>query len=191
MINNTAEPQANNFATLLEQEGIKIKSIHACSNFCAALLEDGRAYTWGLNDHGQLGIGQSIGMDMYESEKYPNLVLHDLEGKEVSEIQVGETGCMFKTGDNEFFMSGLKTWWSPSAKVLPEGEVITSMFTGNKFTGVVTDNKKVYALRYPFSKKEVTELIDLGMWKINEDVFHDLQVHDIGGGHRNHYALLS
>ena len=77
------------FHTLLEQEGVKIKSIHACSNFCAALLEDGRAYTWGLNDHGQLGIGQSIGMDMYESEKYPNLVLHDLEGKEVQEIQVG------------------------------------------------------------------------------------------------------
>jgi len=65
------------------------------------------------------------------------------------------------------------------------------MFTGNKFTGVVTDNKKVYALRYQFSKKEVTELIDIGMWKINEDVFHDLQVHGIGGSHSNHYAILS
>jgi len=98
---------------------------------------------------------------------------------------------MFKTADNEFFTSGLKTWWAPHAKLLPEGEVITSMFTGSKFTGVVTDNKKVYALRYTFSKKEVTELIELGMWKINEDVFHDLQVHGIGGTNQNYFAILS
>ena len=104
---------------------------------------------------------------------------------------VGETGCMFKTDDNEFFMSGLKTWWSPKAKLVPEGELITSMFTGTKFTGVVTDNKKVYALRYQFGKKEVTELIELGLWRINDEVFHDLEVHDIGGDHRNYFALLS
>jgi len=41
------------------------------------------------------------------------------------------------------------------------------MFTGAKFTGVVTDKNNLYVVRHGFSKKDVEESIELGMWKVN------------------------
>jgi len=34
-------------------------------------MKDGSYYVWGKNDRGQFGIGNSIGIDMVESESVP------------------------------------------------------------------------------------------------------------------------
>ena len=56
---------------MLDEEEIEIKKVVSCAYYNSVLLKDGRAFTWGLNSDGQLGIGMAIGLDMYESEKYP------------------------------------------------------------------------------------------------------------------------
>jgi len=56
---------------ILRDEETPIKTIHSCFYYSAAHMEDGRVFMWGRNDDGQFGVGNSIGMDMYESEKWP------------------------------------------------------------------------------------------------------------------------
>ena len=40
-------------------------------------MNDGQIFVWGKNDRGQLGIGNSIGVDLVESESSPTPI--DLE----------------------------------------------------------------------------------------------------------------
>jgi len=47
------------------------KQVHAADNFTACVLKDGTIHTWGMNDRGQLGVGNAIGMDLVESEATP------------------------------------------------------------------------------------------------------------------------
>ena len=56
-----------------EEEGgtFGFKKIHSGDNYTAAILDDGTLLTWGMNDRGQLGVGNAIGVDMVESENIP------------------------------------------------------------------------------------------------------------------------
>jgi alpha-tubulin suppressor-like RCC1 family protein len=45
------------FQEILEQDEVRIKKIFSVAGFCAALLDDNRVFTWGLNSDGQLGLG--------------------------------------------------------------------------------------------------------------------------------------
>jgi len=43
----------------------------AAADFTACVMKDGTIHTWGMNDRGQLGVGNAIGMDLVESESTP------------------------------------------------------------------------------------------------------------------------
>ena len=124
---------------------------------------------------------------MYECQKYPVQVL---EEKPIQQIEVGEYSIMFRSTDQEFFVSGLKTWWEPYLKQIPDDECIISMFTGSKFTGVVTDKQNLYVVRHAFSKKDVEENMELGLWKVNQTIFKDMVIKEMGGSYKNMYALI-
>jgi hypothetical protein len=130
-------------------------------------------------------------MDMYDCEKTPTLVADGLEQEEILDVALGEFAAMYKTSDRDFYIAGLKSWWSPAKLSVPEGEKITSMFTGQKFTGVVTDANNMYAIRYSWNSKEVEEVKDHGIWKVSPTIFLEQHIEKVGGGHFNHYAILS
>ncbi len=46
--------------------GMEVASITAGSSFNAAVLRSGALYTWGRNDHGQLGLGGGLILDQSE-----------------------------------------------------------------------------------------------------------------------------
>ena len=50
----------------LTGEGMEVAAITAGSSFNAAVLRSGALYTWGLNDHGQLGQGGGLVLDQYK-----------------------------------------------------------------------------------------------------------------------------
>lgn len=143
---------------------------------------------WGRNDDGQFGVGNSIGMDMYESEKWP--VESNLKDKVIKDVKIGENITVFLTEDNKVYVSGNKLWWSPHELKLPENEEITGIFCGDRFGGFITDYRNVYHVGSMFGNKETEEIINLSLWKVKDEVFPEGKILEIGGSYRNHYCFL-
>ena len=86
-------------------------------------------------------------------------------------------------------MSGLKKWWSPNKLLTPEGE-ISSIFACGRFAGFVIERKDVYFVGNMLSRKERTEIYDLGIWKTGDDFFQGKKIEKIGGSGKNNYCFL-
>lgn len=80
----------NNLAKNLTQvpdflpNGEKLRSISAGGAHALALTESGKVYAWGLNDYGQLGIGNTT------NKNVPTLVTGALNGKKIISIAAGD-----------------------------------------------------------------------------------------------------
>ena len=178
------------FDDILENDSLKAVDMKSCSYYSSVVLEDGRAFGWGRNDDGQLGIGTSIGVDMYESEKWPAQAGEELETSKVKEIQTGENICAYLTEDNEVYIAGLRLWWHPKKLNKPEQGEVTSVFAGSRFAGYVIDQKDVYFIGNMFSGKDAEEIVDLRIWKVKPEVFGDKKIEKIGGSYKNNYCFL-
>ena len=44
------------FDYLFEEEKMKIKKVKSCESYSVGLMDNGRLYGWGSNEHGQMGI---------------------------------------------------------------------------------------------------------------------------------------
>jgi len=80
--NNTAQnmTQVPNFPPNNE----KLRSVSAGAAHALALTESGKVYAWGLNQYGQLGIGNTT------NKNVPTLVTGALNGKKVISIAAGD-----------------------------------------------------------------------------------------------------
>ena len=82
--------------------------------FTLVRTEDGRVFSWGKNDKGQLGLGGGLSMDVYAMESMPNLidefsdsninVVHVSAGKNHA-AAVGEEGGLYVWGGKSNFLS--------------------------------------------------------------------------------------
>lgn len=168
--------------------GILPVKVEACSFYSIVLMSDGTVIGWGRNDEGQLGIGSSPGMDMYETQNTPKDL--DFGGAKIKDFEIGEHTAVFLTEDNKVFVTGRKLWWHPVQLGEAEGTV-TSIFAGGRHAGYVVDESKVYTVGGMFSASQLEENVDLRLWKVKPSVFFDKRVLKIGGAYRNHYALLA
>jgi len=59
-----------------EDEGLEFgfRKIDAADEYTATVMKDGQLFVWGKNDHGQMGVGSGIGIDLVESENVPREV---------------------------------------------------------------------------------------------------------------------
>lgn len=189
---NVPTPKINRFFNeILEYEKVKIKKIQAVKKHSCVLLEDGRVYTWGLNDEGQLAIGSSTGINMYETQIYPILIEHALEGKKVKDFELGSDISVFLTDDNQVYVAGSKTWSDPYKLKTPAECTITGIFAGDKAAGYINDQREAYFIGTSwFSSKYTQEISDLGLWKIKDEVWNGKLIEKIGGSYRNHYCIL-
>lgn len=47
-----------------------VKKLKSCESYSVALMDNGKLYGWGANEHGQLGIKAEIGLEMYETVNF-------------------------------------------------------------------------------------------------------------------------
>jgi alpha-tubulin suppressor-like RCC1 family protein len=78
-------------------KGEKIISISCGAKHSLALTENGKVFSWGLNDCGQLGIGTR------EDSNVPCLMVADIF---IEKISCGSKHCLFLSNDNEIYAVG-------------------------------------------------------------------------------------
>ena len=67
-LGNDVQNIVNNFTTINELKNVEVKSVYCKKKHCLALTSTGKVYSWGLNEHGQLGLGHT------ENEFKPKLI---------------------------------------------------------------------------------------------------------------------
>lgn len=79
-----------------------------------ALSENGKVFTWGRNDAGQLGHGDSY-IDIYSMEEFPRAIDNDeLKKQTVSDVIAGYQRCGALTHEGNLFVWGIKLSHVPS-----------------------------------------------------------------------------
>lgn len=72
---STTYPQPNN----QHQHSTDVVQIASGHAFNLVLTSEGKVFTWGRNEQGQLGLGGGISMDVYSMEALP-LIIEALQG---------------------------------------------------------------------------------------------------------------
>ena len=100
--------------------GLEVASIAAGSSFNAAVLRSGALYTWGRNDHGQLGLGGGLILDQYSMESAPQRVEFDFETAgaheeivAVEQCAAGHRHMLARTVSGQVYLFGMRTWIKP------------------------------------------------------------------------------
>lgn len=95
-------------APLTELVDETIVQVAAGNAHSIALTDDGKIYTWGRNDAGQLGHSDSY-IDIYSMEEYPRQVKsEDLQKETVAHVTAGYQRCGVVTHEGNLFIWGLK-----------------------------------------------------------------------------------
>lgn len=130
-----------------------IIQIVAGTHHTVVLTDDGKVYTWGKNDTGALGHGDSH-IDMYSLEEYPRLLeCAEMDGKVVF-VAAGNGRSAAVTSDGKLFLWGRNMGHVPAA-------LNNTAFEGLKVTKVALGGdagKSVIAV--------ITE--DGGLWTFGE-----------------------
>eukprot|EP01041_Mallomonas_annulata_P010425 gene10425-21748_t len=116
-----------------------------------ALTEDGRVYSWGKNDNGQLGTPDAF-MDMYSIEAYPRLLETDdaFEGHKIVYIAAGKARSAAVTEDGQLFIWGSKLTHTPTLipssafKGLKVKKVVCGGEIGRSATAVITEDDTLW-----------------------------------------------
>ena len=98
------------------------RKIDAADEYTAVVLNDGQLYVWGKNDHGQMGVGAGIGIDLVESENIPKEVdlKQTLKEREdiddlpiVVDVHTGMRTMLILDSEQRLYQTGLKIDWNP------------------------------------------------------------------------------
>ncbi len=116
---------------------VQIASGHA---FNLVLTREGKVYTWGRNEQGQLGLGGGISMDVYSMEAVP-LVIEGLQDKKVAYVSAGHSHSAAITENGALYMWGMKNFLEPHVFKIGETgmEKAVQVACGGSHTAVVTE----------------------------------------------------
>eukprot|EP01083_Nonionella_stella_P271017 918005_1 len=87
---------------------VKMKAIAAGSRHCVAITTQQRAYSWGLNAHGQCGHGPNNNAiwEPTPIDTLANQSIKQVECGVVHTLLVGSDGVLFATGHNTYGQCG-------------------------------------------------------------------------------------
>ncbi|CAE7641404.1 Herc4, partial [Symbiodinium microadriaticum] len=100
-------------------EGERVVQISAGFSHSLALTESGRVFSWGRNDLGQLGLGDSF-TDMYSMEDYPRLVESSKMTDKVVQISAGKGVSAALTESGKIFHWGHNIMLEPTELSVPD-----------------------------------------------------------------------
>lgn len=101
--------------TLLEffkTAGLRVKEAHGGEFHTIVLTDNGEVYTWGRNDYGQLGIGETVnsaGATMYLNSRVPQKV-NGLDGVKIIKVACGYNHCLALSDKGEVYAWGRNTY---------------------------------------------------------------------------------
>jgi alpha-tubulin suppressor-like RCC1 family protein len=85
------------FDYLFEEEKMMIKKVKSCESYSVALMDNGKLYGWGSNEHGQMGIKSEIGLEMYETVNFVTEVIREgYEDQKVINFDISDTTLLFQ-----------------------------------------------------------------------------------------------
>jgi alpha-tubulin suppressor-like RCC1 family protein len=74
-----------------------IKKVKSCESYSVALMDNGKLYGWGSNEHGQMGIKSEIGLEMYETVNFVTEVIREgYEDQKVINFDISDTTLLFQ-----------------------------------------------------------------------------------------------
>lgn len=136
------------------------------------MTTDGRLFSWGKNDKGQLGVGSGVGIDMIESQSLPTEIDFSKDTSQFSEFTrdnvvikdftTGMNTMMMVDSENRIYKSGLKLDYDPSVIKFDSellGEASLKKLACGERHYVVLDKSKnqIHASKGVFSKSAEEE----------------------------------
>jgi len=149
---DTASKEQRKFVKV---EGIKnVISIAAGANHIAAITVNGKLYTWGVGEHGELGR-KIMERHKVGSSLIPRAI-NVSRGKKFVKVYAGGYHTFAVTSNNEVFTFGLNNYGQlglgdeisrehPEQVELPEGFVIKDIGVGEHHTIILGENGDAYA----------------------------------------------
>jgi alpha-tubulin suppressor-like RCC1 family protein len=174
-------PVKNQFLDMWAQEKPenKIIKIDCADEYSGALTLGGDLYVWGKNNHGQLGIGSGIGIEMTESEKFPVPVIKTPETK-FSDFCCGENGMMILDEERSIYKTGWRIDYVPSIFEITRTIKPKLFFAGKSYYSMIDLNGKIYQWGSLFNQSKA-EKTDSDMSQIKKDPFENKDVLRMGG----------
>ncbi|MES1910326.1 MAG: hypothetical protein MHM6MM_002938 [Cercozoa sp. M6MM] len=156
-------------APIPDLEGAAVVSISCGDKHSAALLSDGRVYTWGCGEHGQLGLGflgtssdvlvpTQVGPDFFRGEN-PNTHQDERENQlkaeshRIVQVECGAIFTAFVRADGAVFVSGFGEYlypgqsqnffYEPLRISLPRGTRVSRVACGQSHIVALTESKEV------------------------------------------------
>ena len=119
----------------------KVTAISSGHAFNVVKTEDGKLWSFGRNEQGQLGIGPSLTLDMSSCENVPTPVLLD-NNIQVKTFACGSTHAVAVSNEGNLYIWGEKRWTSPlHVKSLSNIEKVAA---GKSVTVAVNDKGESY-----------------------------------------------
>eukprot|EP01016_Furgasonia_blochmanni_P055157 TRINITY_DN9180_c0_g2_i3.p1 TRINITY_DN9180_c0_g2~~TRINITY_DN9180_c0_g2_i3.p1 ORF type:complete len:449 (-),score=135.74 TRINITY_DN9180_c0_g2_i3:261-1607(-) len=179
----------NQIRRLRDKKHIKIVSVKSAGNYTWALMSDGAVYGWGLNDQGQVGFKENVGLlhdtQILAPHKIDTTLLGD---KKIVSFDVAENTSVIQTDSNELFWSGLNLAYKPWPFALPKGSQIKSVGACHNSVAAVTQDNRIYMYN-EFVQPKALEY-NAPAWYADNSYFNGGEILSVGGSYRNRYAVI-
>nr|8BQS_DL Chain DL, Chromosome condensation regulator RCC1 repeat protein,Chromosome condensation regulator RCC1 repeat protein,Chromosome condensation regulator RCC1 repeat protein,chain 150 [Tetrahymena thermophila SB210]8BQS_Dl Chain Dl, Chromosome condensation regulator RCC1 repeat protein,Chromosome condensation regulator RCC1 repeat protein,Chromosome condensation regulator RCC1 repeat protein,chain 150 [Tetrahymena thermophila SB210]8GYM_BP Chain BP, Chromosome condensation regulator RCC1 repeat len=177
------------FKHLKEHEGLTVQSIKSAGHFSAALLSNGKLYTFGVNTQGQLGIRENLGHNTDQNARLPTPVVdRHFVGQKVVDFEVGENTLVFLTDKNEVFFSGLELAYQPIRWEIPTDKKIVKLAASKDTFAAVTETGKIYQ----FNEFVGVSTNEVGNdYNVADSKAFEGKVVDLGGSYGIRFAIVN
>jgi alpha-tubulin suppressor-like RCC1 family protein len=167
----------------------KIVKIDCADEYSGALTEGGDLYVWGKNNHGQLGIGSGIGIEMTESEKFPVPVIKTTPETKFIDFRCGENGMMIQDQDQTIYKTGWRIDYVPSIFEITRTIKPKIFFAGKSYYSMIDHEGKIYQWGSLFNQSKA-EKTDSDMSPIKKDPFENKEILRMDGKYTNCGAIV-
>jgi alpha-tubulin suppressor-like RCC1 family protein len=178
---DAALPIKNEYLEMYKTENPKhsVVKIDCADEYTAALTEDGNVYVWGKNNQGQLGMGSGIGVDFYESEKFP--VLNQKPKDTIfTDFSCGENTMMMSDTKGILYKTGWRLDYVPNIISMSQHIKHKMFFCGNSYYCMIDTEGNVYQWGNLF-KANKTDKTDSDMYMLKEKLFDGKEILLISG----------
>ena len=144
------EPEANLVLRQFSKEsGSKIVKIESCNDFSSVLFDNGKLFSFGNNDQGNLGIGNSQSVDSCDSISDPVEMVTDPEevcGRLLfKDLSLAQTISAFLSRDNKVYYAGARRIYTPTLFQLDYSKYEVDQFCATeKGIAVLTKCQKIF-----------------------------------------------
>lgn len=170
----------------------KIKKISSCSDFSSILFENGKIFSFGNNDQGNLGLGTTQSVDTCDVIQTPTEVSFDEKPIKFLDFSLGECSTAYLSQDNRVYFTGRKLVFKPKLFELDYDQHKVKKFCAtDKGIAVLTEENKVFYNGNFWAGSTASHDVQTGIKEINmEELFGGHSISELGGEYSTKYVLV-